>query len=358
MRKSTIAAVMAASLVGFGTVGSASAHMEWSGFGDVNMNVYSGDDEEGNFFASGELDVMQKSEDSGPTFRGDFDLNNCHNRSAAVDLPTGTDPGLDATGSSLDCGVGVDIEQLRVDIPVNDMATVTAGIFNSFHGMEGQDATDLDFAANGLLWDYVPSNVAGGMVEVTPTDMVSVKVGYINRWTDLAQASYLGGTGAAGTDAANDVIAGVWVGPMEGLDVNVSYLTDETEAIGDELDINATVSMIENLTLAAEYLMADPATGAGGNPSSVGGVPSGFDNGWGIDASYVFGPITAAGRYEAATYEGTGPDTTEGSVAVSYDLAAGTLVRLDFTSLMVDKFDNNDTVTLQLVHTFDGMGTM
>ena len=341
MRKSTIAAVMAAALVGFGTVGSASAHMEWSGFGDVNMNVYDSDFEEGNFYGSGELDVVQK-DDGGPTFRADFDLNNCHNRSAAVDLPTGTDP----TNGSLDCGVGVDIEQLRVDIPVNGMATVTAGIFNGFHGLEGQDAPDIDFAANGLLWTYVPSNVAGGMVAVTPTDMVAVKVAYINNWTDLPQATYIG----SGTNAGNDVMAAVWVGPMEGLDINVSYLTDNNDGrnglpqFGDELDVNATVSMVENLVLAAEYLMADPASGF-----------SGFDSGWGVNASYAFGPIMAAGRYEAATYEGSGPDVTEGSVAVSYDLAASTLVRLDFTSVMVDTVDNDDIVTLQLVHTFDGM---
>jgi hypothetical protein len=339
MRKSTIAAVTAAAFLGFGTAGTAMAGTEVSGFADINWDVFNNntatDFEEGDFRASGEIDIIEKAD--GATFRGDFDLNNCHNSSPGTDLPTGTDPGLDATGSSLGCGTGVDIEQLKGMIPVNNMATVTAGIFNSFHGLEGQDATDYNFAANGLLWTYVPSNLAGAMVEVTPTDMVAVKVGYINSWTDLAQAG----------DTANDVIAGVWVAPIEGLDVNLSYLTDETEGLGDEFDINATLSMVENLVISLEYLMADPAS-----------TSASFDNGYGITASYAVGDITVAGRYEAATFEGAGPDVTAGSASVGYNLAANTLVRLDFTSVMVDTVNNSDMATIQLVHTFDGMDSM
>jgi len=331
MRKSTIAAVMAATLVGFGAVGSAGAVTELSGFGDINYDAFSASGEEGHFRAAGEFDIIQKGD--GPTFRADLDILDALNSSPQVDVPSGTG------------GVGVDVEQINVTIPVNDMATVVAGVFNSFHGLEGQDATDYNFAANGLLWQYVASNVAGGMVAVTPTDMISVKVGYINHWLDLVAA-----------DPANDVIAGVSVTPMDGVGINVSYLTDETETVGDELDINATLSMVENLVVSLEYLMADPASGSGASAiTGTGGfVSSGFDNGYGLHAAYTVGDITVAGRYEAATYEGTGNDVTWGSASAGYNLNPGTVVRLDYTNMSVDSGRSEDTVTVQLVSSYDG----
>jgi len=332
MRTSTIAAFTAAAFLGFGAVGSAMAETELSGFGDINYDGFSSSGEEGHFRAAGEVDIIQKGD--GPTFRADLDILDALNSSPQVDVPTGTG------------GVGVDVEQVNGTIPVNDMATIVAGVFNSFHGLEGQDATDYNFAANGLLWQYVASNVAGAMVEVTPTDMVSVKVGYINHWLDLVAA-----------DPANDVIAGVSVTPIEGLGINVSYLTDETETVGDELDINATISMVENLVVSLEYLMADPATGTGASAISGTGTftSSGFDNGYGLHAAYMVGDITVAGRYEAASYEGTGKDVTWGSASVGYNLAEGTVVRLDYSNMTVDSGGSEDTVTAQIVHSYDGM---
>jgi len=331
MKKSTVAAIAAASLLGFGAVGSAMADVEISGFADIqydaistNGDAFSADGQSGNFRASGEMDIIQKGD--GPTFRADLDLMDALNGSPQVDIPTGT------------AGLGVDIEQLYVNVPVMDMASVKAGVFDSPFGFEGQDATDYNFADNGLLWQWVPSVIVGAMVNVAPTDMLSVNLGYINSRADA--------TGMV-TDNANDFVVTVGVTPMEGIGVNLGYITDNGKTgatksvLGDQFDINATVSMVENLSVSLDYMMGDPATGTGF-----------FDNGYGATASYTMMDITGSLRYETATFEGTAKDQTWTSASIGYPLADATVVRFDWTNITVDNGASSDIGTIQMVHTF------
>jgi hypothetical protein len=326
MRKSTVAAIAAASLLGFGAVGTAMADTEVSGFADIQYNAFDTEADDGNFRASGEVDIIQKGD--GPTFRADLDLMDALNTSPQVDIPTGTG------------GLGVDIEQLFVEVPVMDMASVKAGIFDSPFGFEGQDATDYNFAANGLLWQWVPSVIVGGMVNVAPTDMLDINLGYINSRINPPGASALG-------DVANDFVATVGVTPIEGVGVNLGYITDNGRVgatqsfFGDQFDINATVDLVENLSVSVDYMLGDPATGTGF-----------FDNGWGVHAAYTWMDITAAVRYEGATFEGTGPDQTWISGSLSYPLGDMTTVRLDLTDISVDTVNNSTTGTVQLVHAY------
>lgn len=341
MKKSTVAAIAAASLLGFGAVGNAMAAMEISGFGDINYDALHTESDEGTFRASGEVDLIQKAD--GGVFRADFDLNNCHNSSPAADLPSGTNPGCTNGG-----GTGADIEQLNVAIPVQDMATVTAGIWNSPFGLEGQDATDYNFAANGLLWQSVPSNVAGALVSVAPTDMVSVNLGYINKRTNIVG-------GSAGGDTANDILATVSVMAMDGLTVNLGYLTDESETFGDQFDINATLSdlmgVLPGLDITLDYMAGDP--------SSTSGSSFLLDNGFGVHVAYAIGAITAAIRYEDASYGPTSQtDQTWTSLSVGYGLSDDCVVRADWTNMDMDTLGTSDTATIQLVHSFGDDGMM
>jgi hypothetical protein len=330
MKKSTVAAIAAASLLGFGAVGSAMADTQVSGFEDIQYNAYNSGlatpAESGNFRASGEVDLIEKGD--GITFRTDLDILNALNTSPPVDVPSGTG------------GLGVDVEQLFVNIPVMDMASLKAGIFNSPFGLEGQDATDLKFAANGLLWQAVPSNIVGAMVNVAPTDMLSINVGYINSRANASGAAGLG-------DVANDWVATVAVKPMAGIGVNLGYITDDGNTgsvksyYGNQFDINASIDMVPNLDVTLDYMMGDPATGTGA-----------FDNGYGANVSYTMAKVTGAVRYEAASYEGAANDVTATSGSVSYQLAEQSLVRLDWTNVTVDKGPSSDTGTIQMVHTF------
>lgn len=332
MRKSTIAAIAAAALVGFGAMGSANATTEIAGWGDIqyqaiatNGDGNSADGQSGNFRANGEIDVIQTGD--GPTFRADFDVLNALNNTPQTDLPSGTG------------GLGLDVEQFYVNVPVGAMVSVNAGVQDSPFGYEGQDAPDRPFVANGLLWQFVPSVIVGGLVNVVPTDMLTVKVGYVNSRADA--------TGMV-TENANDWVATVSATPVEGLGVTVGYFTDNgitggTESLwGNQLDLNVTADMVPNLHLAAEYLMGDPATGSGF-----------LDSGYGVHAAYAAGPVSVAARYETATMEGVAPDQTWTSASVSYPLSDSTTVRFDWTNITIKDDVSGDAGTVQLVHTFD-----
>jgi len=329
MKKSTIAAIAAAALFGFGATGSAMADTEISGFADINYNAFNSDHTgEGVFRAAGEVDLVQTGD--GATVRIDLDLVNVLNSSPGTDLPSGTG------------GLGVDVEQLNVAIPVGDLLTVTAGIWNSPFGLEGQDATDINFAENGLLWNQVPSNMAGALATVSPADGISVNLGYINARQDAAGNSNLAGL----SNVANDIVATVSADLVEGVNVTVGYLTDEAEINGDQIDVNLTVEVIENLGLEAEFLSADPNSGTGN-----------FDSGFGLGASYDLGAVLVAGRYESTQAEGTGADQTAFSFSATYGLAENDDVRADFSSHTTDPAgsilgNSFDKLTIQLVHTF------
>jgi Putative beta-barrel porin-2, OmpL-like. bbp2 len=331
MRKSTIAAIAAAALVGFGAVGSASA-VETSGWADIqydavatNGDANSADGQAGNFRANGEIDFIQKGD--GATFRADFDVLDALNNTPQTDLPSGTG------------GLGLDVEQFNVNVPVGSMTSITAGVQDSPFGYEGQDAPDRPFVANGLLWQWVPSVIVGGLVNVAPMDMLNINVGYINSRQDA--------TGMT-TENANDWVGTVTATPMDGLGVTVGYITDNgrsggvTSPLGNQLDVNVSVDMVPNLGLAAEYLLGDPATGTGN-----------FDNGYGLHASYDAGVVSVAARYETASFEGNAPDQTWTSGSVSYPLDDATTVRFDWTNVDVKDTQSADIGTIQLLHTFD-----
>jgi len=328
MKKATIAAVAAAAMFGFGAVGTAMADVEISGFADINYHAFASEGTEGNFTASGEVDVIQTGD--GATFRADFDLVNAHNGSAPGDLPSGTG------------GLGVDVEQLNFAVPlVPDMLTITAGIWNSPFGMEGQDAPDIHFAANGLLWHEVPSNFAGALASVTLNDMISANIGFANGSVspDIA------------VGAENDVVITATVNPMEGISLTLGYLTDNGQndttalTVGDMFNVNAQIALVENLEVGLEYLSADPISNSGG-----------FDDGFGIDASYHMGAIGVAVRYEATSAEGAGTDHDETSLALNYGMSDDCTVRVDYTNKNSETnlgvTNGYDTVTVQLLHAF------
>lgn len=326
MNKLSIAAFAAASIIGFGAVGSASA-AEISGYADVRYLAVEDDDstsatnpgtgEGGAFTATGELDIMHEA--NGVTVRADLDL---------LDI-------LDPAGPTETNILGLaEVEQLNIMFGVPgaaDMVSLTAGIFNSPHGMEGQDAPDIAFARQGLIWGAVPSNMAGAKADVKASDMVGVSAWYINSRADI--------TGGVATDRANDMGASVSLAVNEQIGAYVSYQTDESESWGDQIGAYVTADMGQ-FGGAVEVMIGDPATGSGM-----------LDTGYGINLTADLDVVGVAGRYESVEYEG-GVDATNGSVAVSYGLGENTEVRLDYSNYHIDNGISADDVTVQFVSTF------
>ena len=316
MNKSTIVAVTAAAMLGFGGVGTAMANTEISGHGDIRWGALDSDGEEGAFVANGELDVVHNGE--GASLRLDLDLLNA----------------LNSHQGSITSSTGVDVEQLALTVPAGDMVTVMAGILNSPVDPESQDATGINFAENGLLFQALDGvhTVVGGVAAIAPTDTVTVLLGFLNSALTPVQ----------GASVDNSIYAGLRISPVEGVSVDVNYLTEPTDTVGDVLGIGVGLDLVENLHLSADYLAADPAVGAGS-----------LDNGFGIEAAYHMDKLTGAVRYEDASYEAAGsPDTTEISVAVTHECSENLNLRVDWTNVDMDTAGSQDTATVQAVYSF------
>lgn len=318
MKKSTVAAFAAASLLGFGAVGSAVA-ADVSGWVDVRYNA--ADESTGadhQFNAWGEVDIVHQADDA----------------ELRLDLDIANEGGVDGLGADAfvdsDADRAFAVEQASIGIPLNMMANLTIGLWNTPIGYEGQDSPDLPFASNGLLWDNQPTNHAGGRLDIMPTDMVSVTLGAANDWM--------------GTAEENSYMATVGVTPIEGLSGAVGYITtDAANSAGNLLDIWVAYDVMDLASVYAEYMLADPDTGSGA-----------FDSGWGIGGEVSQGMFGGAVRYEASQTEGT-PEPTELSLAVFADLSETDRLSVDWTNQDPDTGGSSDTdmVVLKYVRTFD-----
>ncbi|MBI5137875.1 MAG: outer membrane beta-barrel protein [Nitrospirae bacterium] len=292
-----------------------------SGFADINYNAFHSDAEEGTFGAAGELDVA--AGDDSASVRFDLDI---------VDV-------LSTNGASGAAAqtAGVDVEQANVVLKLSDMLGLTAGIANSPFGREGQDATDINFAGNGLLFAQRPHNVAGALASVTLNEQISANVGYINSLSDI--------TGTV--NAANDVVVTVAANVVDGVSLNLGYLTDSTDGMnGDMINAYVNLGLVENLDVAVEFLSGDPVNGSGN-----------FDSGYGVVLGYNLGKASVDARYETTTAEGAGSDQTQFSLAGNLHMSDNCVVRADFTSHNIDtptvlQTANEDTLTVQMVHSF------
>lgn len=341
MNKSTIAAIAAASLIGFGAAGTAMAETEISGYTDIRYNITEDQDslnstampgsESGNFGASGEIDVV--SSGNGATVRMDLDILDI------LDPNPQTDTNLNAILGFPDNIVTVEQMNISFGVPgVEDMVSLTAGIENSPFGYEGQDSPDIPFANNGLLWRQVPSNIVGALATIAPSEQLSVNVGYVNSRADA--------TGVV-SDRANEYVVTANMDVAEGIGVGVGYFSEEDKAAGTaggaliDLYVSADLGMA---TVAAEYLMADPDNGS-----------TNFDSGYGVHAGTDLGMATVNARYEFSENESTGTDeTTAVSVVAGYKLADNTELRLDYTNTVFDTgvTTSADDIVVQFVTTF------
>ncbi|MDH5527283.1 MAG: porin [Nitrospirota bacterium] len=344
MKKSTLAAIAAASVMGFGLAGNALA-AEVSGFLDVRYNAMEdmdsqfatslGTGEEGTFTLNGEIDVVHEAD--GATVRFDLNILNLLN------------PNGPTEGDQIILPETVTVEQANAMLPVPgvDILTLTAGLWNSPFGLEGQDATDIEFATNGMLWHSVPHNMGGALLTAKPTDQLAINLGYINSRTDTS--------GGLLADRSNDMVLTANFNVNENIGIGVGYLTDNSTVVsvdgswGNQINAYVTANdLVPGLGLSFEYLDGDAADNQGM-----------LDNGMALNVSYdVLENLGVALRYEQASYEnGIGNPTDDwnmGSVAVNYHSSDNCVVRLDYTEAKNDMTGgvSSQDMTIQMVHSF------
>ncbi len=128
---------------------------------------------------------------------------------------------------------------------------ITFGKFNAPIGFELLDAPDMYQFSHALVFTYgLPTNLTGIMGAYTFNDQVDLVLYVVNGWDNNTE------------DNDSKTIGGrVGIAPMEGVSVGLSYITgSEVTNTADKrtvFDIDATVTMIDKLTIGVELNFGD-----------------------------------------------------------------------------------------------------
>ncbi len=320
MKKNLITLAVAAALASPLAIQAADS-ASVSGFVDIYYNSY-GDDGSPGFGADGEVDVQATK--GSVTVRADIDL-------SLLDSNT--------TGATL--------EQAFFAWGAVEGVTVIGGVFNNPIGQEAEDAPDIEFASHSVIYNILDNqtvlngNNVAGVAVAGGTEMFTGTLAVLN---DIQHATDTDG------NMENSIAAVLNVNPMEGLALELGYVTQETGA-ENVLDFNAQYG-IAGFTVGLDYLMADK------------GVDSAY-NLWGSYA--ITDQIAVKARYEAIDLEASGADTaTKYTLYGSYAIEDNLLVALEYSQ--GDLGNNEDgnpatrdelfgiaddsTVTLEFIGTF------
>lgn len=318
MKKNLITLAVAAALASPLTIQAADS-ASVSGFAEINYVNY-GDTGTGSnaFGANGEVDFQATK--GAVTVRVD------------VDLTLATDTASTGNDSAR-------IEQAFFAWKAMDAVTVIGGVFNNPLGQEANDVTDIEFITHSAVW-----NIFNGQTVLNDNNIAGVAVaggnemftGTLAVLNDLQHATDTDGT------MKNSIAAVLNANPIEGLALELGYVTQETGA-ENVLDFNAQYG-IDSLTVGVDVLMAD----------------AGVDTAYNVWAGFAINDKAAIkARYEAVSFENTAiDDTTRMTVYGSYDIEENLSVALQYSSgdnasgEAVSGIMDDTAVRLQFIGTF------
>ncbi len=309
-KKALPLAIAAAMVPGFASAA------EVSGFADIFYNVSSDSapTTDGLFTANGEVDITAAPAD-GVTVRMDID----------------TSLATDGTASS------VNLEQAYFAWGVTEGVTVLGGVFNNPIGAEAEDAPDINFNTHGVVYNVLNNQTAlygdsvAGLAGAFAVGPATITIAYLD---DIAL-----------TPEENSIAVVVNLAPMEGLDLEVGYVTqkDDVTAAGNVANFNLSFTGVENLTLGLDYLM----------PSEI------IDSAYEVSALYNFGAVGVGVRLEDVAYA-AGDSNSRTTLRVSYQVASNLTAALDISDgtvdvagvSSVDGIAADGATTLELIATF------
>ncbi len=323
MKKNVIALAVAAAIApGF----AAAADSKVSGFVDIYYTNTDGTDANGDelsvFTANAEVDFASKLSDI-VSVRADVDLSLADNDGMSIGS---------VTGGPQD---GVAIEQAYFAANVAEGVTVIGGVFNNPIGWEAEDVVDMYQVTHLKTWEVLDGQtalygnnvagvaVAGDLGPVSVTGAVLNDIG-LNRDDDGALTNH-------------SVALVVNASPVAGLDVELGYVTQETESggavnpnsAGNVTNLNATYKNA-GLTIGAEYMTAEEV----------------LDTGLSFTVNYMFTPALGATiAYSSLDGDGFGDDAnTRTSVAGIWNIADNLSTLLEVTT--DDAGDGADSTTV------------
>ncbi len=319
MKKNLITLAVAAALASPLTIQAADS-ASVSGFANIDYNSY-GDGGAGSnaFGADAEVDVQATK--GSVTVRADIDINLLDTASVETD---NTSPNY-GKGT----GTGATLEQAFFAWQAMDALTVIGGVFNNPIGQEAVDYPNIEFNSHSIVY-----NILDHQTELNGNNIAGVAVAGGNEMFTgtLAVLNDIGGATDNKGSTENSIAAVLNVNPMEGLALELGYVTqDDTTAAGNVLDINAQYG-IAGFTVGLDYLMADKIV----------------DNAYNVWGSYAINDKFAVkARYEAVSFEAAGTDTVNKySVYGSYAIADNLSTALEYS-----KGDRGNTATGPLAGT-------
>ncbi len=300
------------------------AEVEVSGFIDVIANT----DRDPVFTTDAEIDVSKKVNDV--TVRVDFDMSLAGNGGFG-----GQDSGR--------------LEQAFFAWEATDTVTVLGGLFNNPIGQEKEDAPDLNFTSHSVIWNILDDQTAlygnnlAGIAAAIAAGPATVTLAVVD---DLGFA-----TNTAGDKGKTSVALVIGAQPMEGLDLELGYVTQDDQEVanvattaGNVLDFNAAFKT-GPVTLGLDYLIAD-------------NIVDNAVNLWvGFNASEE---LTIKARYETLAFEANGvDDSTKTTLHAAYSIDENLLVALEWSTSDTDASQvgafgiaDDDVTTLEFVGTF------
>lgn len=140
---------------------------------------------------------------------------------------------------------------LTYNLPIGEGIALSVGKFNAPIGFELLDPVDMYQFSHALVFNFgLPTNLTGIMGSTTFTDMVDLSVYFVNGWDN-------------NIDNNDTKTAGGRLGitPIEGINIGFSVISGSNEASGVNstnnnktvVDVDLTVSIVENLIIGAEY---------------------------------------------------------------------------------------------------------
>ncbi len=304
------------------TPGFASA-AEVSGYADVFYNISSDSapTTDGLFTATGEVNFTAAPAD-GVTVRMDVDLSLATNGGANASA---------ATGGPSDSGV---LEQAYFAWGVTEGVTVLGGVFNNPIGAEAEDAPDINFNSHGVVYNILDHQTA------LNGDNVAGLAGAFAVGPATITVAYLDDIGLVAEE--NSIAIVVNASPMEGLDLEVGYVTQQASA-EDVANINLTYTGVENLMVGFDYLA----------PSEI------IDSAYEVFALYNFGAIGIGARLEDVSYA-AGNSNSRTTLRLSYQVASNLTAAIDIADGTtdvsgvsgIDGIVTDTDTTLELIATF------
>jgi len=297
MKKNLIALAVAATMV---PAIAAAEGASISGFADITLTS---DNDENVFGANAELDIRNTV--GAVTVGADIDFT----------LGTNATPGTS------------NLEQAFFAWGAAENVTVIAGVINNPIGWEAEDAPGLYQVSHGQIYDILDSQTA-----LYGNNIAGLAVAY-NAGIATITAAVLNDIGHTNMDD-NSLALVVNLAPMEGLALELGYVTQEEKAAGSSIittagnvvDFNATFTAVENLMVGFEYLAADNIV----------------DSAMGITGNYaIMDNLSATLRYDVVSFEAGGDDSKSTTVAFTYGLADNLDVLLEYRS--DDKGNGTDT---------------